>query len=148
MSDNITELKNLIKGEFADDEATLRKYSHDASLFEIKPLAVIFPKDSEDVKNIIKFASEKKLSVTARAAGTDMTGGPLNDSLILDFTKHFNRIKEMGPDYAIVEPGVYYRDFEKAAAERGLFLPSYPASKEICAIGGMIANNSGGEKAL
>lgn len=148
MPDNITELKNLIKGEIADDEATLVKYSHDASLFEIKPRAVIFPKDSEDVKNIVKFAAEKKLSVTARAAGTDMTGGPLNDSLVLDFTKYFNRIKEIGSDYAIAESGVYYRDFEKEAEKRGLFLPSYPASKEICAIGGMIANNSGGEKSL
>lgn len=147
------DLKKIVKGEVADDAATLEKFSHDASLFEVKPRVVVAPKDSEDIKNLVKFVSENKesqpeLSLTARSGGTDMTGGSINDSIILDFTAHFNQIKEVSNGYAITQPGVYYRDFEKETLKSGQLLPSYPASREICAIGGMVNNNSGGEKTL
>jgi len=149
--DLVAEIKKFFKGEVENREETLQKYSRDASLFEIKPRLVVFPKDVEDLKNLVKFVTNKrrpKLSLTMRAAGTDMTGGPLSESIVVDVTRHFNRIIQIGQDYAIVEPGVYYRNFEKEAARKGLFLPSYPASKELCALGGMVANNSGGEKSL
>ena len=150
------QLKPLVEGEVLDDNETLAKYSRDASLFEIKPAVVVLPKNSEDIKKLIHFVAEKnlgpsqgpKLSLTARAGGTDMTGGPLTESVVLDFTKYFNHVREVSGDYAIVEPGVYYRDFEKETLKKDLILPSYPASREICAIGGMVANNSGGEKSL
>jgi FAD/FMN-containing dehydrogenase len=60
-------------------------------------------------------------------------------------TRYFNRIKNIGKDFAVVEPGVFYRDFEKETLKQGLLLPSYPASRELCTVGGMAANNSGGE---
>jgi len=62
--------------------------------------------------------------------------------------KHMNRVGEVGDNYAVTQPGVYYRDFEKATMGKGLMLPSYPASREICAMGGIVANNSGGERTL
>jgi len=78
-----------------------------------------------------------------------MTGGPLTDSIVVSFMKYMNHIQEIGPDYAIAEPGVYYRDLEKATlAKNGMLLPSYPASREICALGGIVANNAGGELTL
>lgn len=139
------------KGEVAEDRATLAEHSRDASLFEVMPKTVVFPRDAEDVKALVRFANANpalKLSLTARAGGTDMTGGPLNESIIVDFTRHMNRIKDMGHGSVTVEPGLYYRDLERVLAERGLLLPSYPASKNICAVGGMVANNAGGEKTL
>ncbi len=147
------ELKNIIKGDVATDEKTLDKYSRDASIFEVQPKAVVFPKDTEDLKDLVKFVNENKekypeLSLTARSGGTDMTGGPLTESIVVEFDKYFNHIKNVGESSAIVEPGVYYRDLEKETLKQGLIFPSYPASKSICAIGGIIANNSGGEKTL
>ena len=151
------EIKKFFKGDVADDAEAIKKYSRDASLFEVKPQIVVFPKDSEDVKNLVKWAGEKKknppaggptISITARSAGTDMTGGPLNDSIILDFTKYMNQSVRFEGSKITVRPGMYYRDFEKIVSEKGLMLPSYPASKSICAIGGMVANNAGGEKTL
>ncbi|MBI2062516.1 MAG: FAD-binding oxidoreductase [Candidatus Yanofskybacteria bacterium] len=147
------ELKNIIKGEMSSDEKELSVYSHDASIFEVRPQLVIKPRDVEDIKNLIKWTADKKnfepsLSLTARSGGSDMTGGALSDSVILDFTAHFNRILEVGAGSATVEPGVFYRDFEKETLKKDLLLPSYPASREICTIGGMVANNSGGEKSL
>ena len=77
-----------------------------------------------------------------------MTGGPLGESIVVEFTKYFNHIKKIGDNYALTEPGVFYRDFEKETLKHNLLLPSYPASREICAVGGMAANNAGGEKTL
>lgn len=147
------ELKKLIKGEVSEDEQTLQNFSHDASLFELKPQVVVFPQDNEDVSNIVKFVNKHKkenpsLSITARSAGTDMGGGGLNDSIIVSFTQHFNQILGLKGNVATTQPGVYYRDFEKFTLKDNLIFPSYPASREICAMGGIVNNNSGGEKSL
>lgn len=149
-----TPLKTLLKGAVHDDAETLAKYSHDTSLFEVKPRLVVSPKDVDDVKKLVSFVSEHKendasLSLTARSAGTDMTGGPLNDSIIMDFTTHFTkRDVDVRAMQAVVEPGLYYRDFESSIAPFHLTMPSYPASKSIAALGGIIMNNAAGEMTL
>ena len=143
------EIKKFLKGEVLDDETTLKMYSRDASLFEVKPKLVVFPKDSEDLKNLVKWAKDNPgHSVTVRAAGSDMTGGPLGESIIADVTRHMNHIGESYGVEITVQPGVYYRDFEKKTLEQGLILPCYPASKDLCALGGMLGNNCAGEKTL
>jgi FAD/FMN-containing dehydrogenase len=147
------DLKDIIQGDITNADADRVRYSRDASIFEVKPEVIVYPKGSDDLKHLVKWVSEHKveqpgLSLTARSAGTDMSGGPLNNSIILDFTKYFNHVLEVGENYAIVEPGVYYRDFEKETLAKDLLLPSYPASRELCAMGGIVANNSGGEKSL
>lgn len=144
-----TEIKSFFKGDVLEDANTLTTYSRDTSLFEVRPKMVVFPKDVEDIKKLVNFVRENKnLSLTCRSAGTDMTGGPLNESIIVVFTKYFKKIKEVGADYVIAEPGVFYRDLEKETLKKNLIMPSYPASREICAVGGMVANNAGGEKTL
>ncbi len=153
MNNIFDELKNKIGGEIVADDASLAEYSNDYSIFRIRPQAVVFPKDSKDVEQLVKWVIGLKkkgvyMSLTARSAGTDMSGGPLNDGVIVSFTKHLNEIKKMGNDYAIVEPGVYFRDLEKELDKRGLMYPAAPASKDLCALGGMISNNSGGERSL
>lgn len=152
-ADLLIKLKQSLTGEILTDEQTLNLYSHDTSLFEIKPQAVVLPRNTRDVMTLVEFVSEHKkefpgLSLTARSGGTDMTGGAINDSIILDFSRHFNRIGEINSEGTVVEPGVFYRDFEKQTLKHNLYLPSYPASKNICCLGGMIVNNSGGEKTL
>lgn len=147
------ELRKVLSGEVADDEKTLTEYSHDASLFEVRPEVVVFPKNVEDIKKLVRFVGEKKqslpdISLTARSGGTDMTGGPLSQSIVVDFVRHFNRTKGIKDSYIVTEPGVFYRDFEEETLKRGLLLPTYPASREICTVGGMVANNAGGEKTL
>jgi FAD/FMN-containing dehydrogenase len=77
-----------------------------------------------------------------------MSGGAVNDSIIADFNRHFTQIFEVTPERAHAQPGVFYRDFEKATFEQGALMPSYPASRDLCTIGGMVNNNSGGEKSL
>ncbi len=182
-----SEIKKFFKGEVEDSEETLVKYSHDASLLEVRPKIVVFPKDSEDVKNLVKWVNNNsarqdlaekygKLSITARCAGTDMSGGAIGESIILDFTRHMNKLvrwnipeenfletapsrtkgqgthtflKNFSQEYSItVQPGMFYRDFEKLTLEKGLILPCYTASKSLNAMGGMFGNNSAGERTL
>jgi len=145
--------KNGFKGELDDSPEAKEKYSHDASMFELVPKLVVMPKDSADVQTLIKLVASKKakmpeLSVTARSAGTDMAGGAINESVIVDFTTHFNKVERVTAEEAQTQPGVYYRDFEKETLKKNALMPSYPASRELCTVGGMVANNSGGEKSL
>jgi FAD/FMN-containing dehydrogenase len=144
----------LIKGDVVDDSATLKTYSRDTSIFERRPAVVVFPKNENDVSALVRFVSERRatgehISITPRSAGSDMTGGDLTDSISLVFTRYMNRVLDVGDDYAITQPGAYYRDFERKTLQRaGKILPSYPASREICGMGGIVANNSGGELTL
>jgi FAD/FMN-containing dehydrogenase len=145
--------KSPFKGDIGIDQATLTKYSRDASLFKIMPTMVVFPRDQHDLQILINFVHEERAQgnqyyLTARSAGTDMTGGPLGTSIIVEFPKYFNHIKEVGIGYAVTQPGVYYRDFDKETQKKGQIMPSYPASRELCTVGGMVSNNSGGEKTL
>lgn len=149
----LKQLKQTIKGDVLTDDETLSAYSHDASLFEVRPQTVVFPKDEEDVKELVNFVNNNKknnpsLSLTARSAGTDMSGGSINDSIIVAFEKYFNHTPKIHGVTATTEPGVFYRDFEKETLKHNLIFPSYPASREICAMGGIVNNNSGGEKSL
>lgn len=148
------ELKKVVRGEVVTDATALEVYSRDASLFRVMPQAAVVPADAQDVCALVQYVSAKKvenhkldLSITPRAAGTDMSGGPLTTSIVLD-TKRLNRLVELGGDYAVVEPGMYFRDFDKETKKKDLELPCYTASRELNTIGGMIGNNSGGEKNL
>ncbi|HVY67609.1 MAG TPA: FAD-binding oxidoreductase [Patescibacteria group bacterium] len=155
---DFSQIKTQIKGEVLTDKETLARYSRDASIFEIEPACVVRPQNSADVQALVKWAAAQKhnhseLSLTARSAGTDMSGGALNDSVIVDFAAHFSSIIDIhgeraGGGAATVQPGVFYRDFERASLAQGLILPCYTASKSLNTLGGMIANNSAGEKSL
>lgn len=154
MDEVIQKLKQCgFKGEIEDSPAVLDTYSHDASMFEIKPKLVVRPKDAKDVENLVAMVAQQKkqepeLSLTARSAGTCMSGGAINDSIIVDFLKHFTAVEDVKSDAAHAQPGVYYRDFEKRTLKKGALMPTYPASRDLCTIGGMVNNNSGGEKSL
>lgn len=147
------QLRALVRGEVFADNKTRDAFSRDASIFVVRPEVVVAPADVRDLENIVLFASKKKksgaaISVTARSGGTDMGGGPLNESIIIDFARHLNTIESADEKHVVVEPGAYYRDVEKINDGRGVMIPSYPASRAICTVGGMVANNSGGEKTL
>ncbi|MDB5265963.1 MAG: putative oxidoreductase [Parcubacteria group bacterium] len=146
-----------ITGDVEESSAERTKYSRDTSLFTKMPQLVVYPKDANDVSELVKAANGARahgmnVSVTARSAGTDMSGGPLTDSIVAVFTKYMNKVIAVGTEgdhgYAVTEPGVFYRDFEKETLKQDFILPSYPASREICAMGGIVNNNSGGERTL
>lgn len=149
------DIKKIIKGDVDTSEVALDKASRDASLFEMRPQVVVFPKDSADIAAVVKYvATEKKndptLSITMRAAGTCMSGGALGESIIIDTTRYMAGTLEVNASekWARVLPGTYYRDFDVETKKHGLIMPAYTASRDLCAVGGMVANNSGGEKSI
>ena len=154
MEEIIKQLVNLgFKGDIDDSTASLDFYSHDASMFELRPELVVSPKDGKDVEALVKLVADNKktipnLSLTARSAGTCMSGGAINDSIIVNFLKYFKTIGPITADSAQVQPGVLYRDFEPETLKFNSIMPTYPASREMATIGGMVNNNAGGEKSL
>ncbi len=153
MQDLESKLKEIIEGEIDVTDVAREYYSHDASMFELVPQVIAYPKHSKDVQSIVKFVAKNKsqnpeLAITPRSAGTDMSGGAVGQSIILDFTEHFHETLKVNADSATVQPGVFYRDFEPKTLEYGVYMPSYPASRDLCTVGGMVSNNSGGEKSL
>ena len=144
-------LKQNFKGEITTEESDIEHYSRDASIFQIAPQAIAFPKDIADVQALVKFVSAQKadqpgISLTPRGGGTDMTGGSINDSIIIDTTKYLNVISNLTDDNVTTEPGVMFRDLEVKLLARNKIMPAYPVSKAWVAVGGMVGNNCGGEK--
>ena len=146
-------IKNGFSGDTDDSAAAKELYSHDASLFEVRPELVVKPKNATDVAILVTLVGAEKnnnpgLSLTARSAGTCMSGGAINDSIIVDFNKYFTAVEKVDSSSAQAQPGVFYRDFEVETFKHNALMPSFPASRDLCTIGGMVNNNSGGEKSL
>jgi glycolate dehydrogenase FAD-linked subunit len=142
------DLFRIAKGEVLDDSWSRQVYSVDASHYEITPAAIVYPANERDVQQVCKYSSAKKVPITARGAGTGLLGQSLSDGIILDFTKHMNRIIEVEDDYVLVQPGIVKGVLDRELKKRGKFLPPDPASSNYCTIGGMIADNSSGVHCL
>ena len=146
------DLATVIAGEVVNDTATLDHYSTDASIFRLKPRLVVFPTNTSDIENLVQYVSHHPshppLSLTPRSGGTDMTGGPLTSSIVVDVNRHLRGIEQLTTRSVTVKVGTPFSELEQALTQRGLLYPAYPASKAQATVGGMVANNSGGEKTL
>jgi FAD/FMN-containing dehydrogenase len=141
------------EGDIDDSEETRQFFSHDASLFESIPQVVVSPRNAADLERLVQAVNDCRgeipnLSLTARSAGTDMTGGAINESVIVNFRKYFLKIGSVTPGTAHVQPGVLYKDFEVETLKHKALMPTYPASRDLASVGGLVNNNSGGEKSL
>ena len=147
---SLINIPNSFAGDIDNQPETLEQYSEDTSIFKVMPSLVVYPKDAADLSTLIHYVHTKRgeLSLTARSAGTDMSGGPLTSSIVIDFLRYFNQIKKVDSHTAVTQPGVFYRDFELETLKHGVIMPSYTASRELNTVGGMVANNSAGEKSL
>ncbi len=142
------ELRLIAKGEILSDNWSREIYSVDASHYAIKPSVVVCPLDNQDVEKICKYAFSMNVPITARGAGTGLLGQSLSKSIVIDFTKHMNKITDIGNDYVEVQPGLVKGILDKELKKKGKFFPPDPASSNYCTIGGMIANNSSGAHCL
>ncbi len=148
----INKIQETLKGiSFSTAVEDLVCYGYDASGLESSPSAVVWPKNTEEVIRIMKFAYEHGIPVTPRGAGTGTTGGsiPLMSSIVLSLEK-MNRIIEIDEKnlLAIVEPGVINGKLQWELEHKGFFFPPDPASLNYCTIGGNVAENAGGPRAF
>lgn len=137
--------------KFSTSPEDLLSYSFDASSIEQIPMSVIWPKSTLDVVNIMKLAHENNIPVVPRGAGTGVTAGAIasRGAIILSFEKMKN-ILEIDKDnlYVVCEPGVINGRLQDELEWMGLFYPPDPASMNFCTMGGNVAENAGGPRAL
>src|SRR6266567_5956964 len=135
----------------ADDSQTLAEHSGDKWFAHEMPEVVVFARSSDDVRELLRFANENKIPVTARGAGYGYVGScvPIHRGIALSFVR-MNQIKEIdfADAIAVVEPGVITGELKRAARSKKLFYPPDPASFEHCTIGGNVATNAGGPRCL
>ena len=150
MSHNFTALKNQLKGELFDDQTMKTLYSTDASAYREMPLAVVLPESNDDIKILIQYAVENKLSLIPRTAGTSLAGQVVGNGIIVDVSKHFTKILEVNKEEAWVkvEAGVIRDELNLYLKDFGLFFGPETSTSNRCMIGGMVGNNSCGNRSV
>jgi glycolate oxidase len=148
----VDELRRLLGNDaVADDPETLAVHAGDKWFAAEQPEAVVFARSTSDVSQLLKFASQNKIPVTARGAGYGYVGScvPSKKGIALSLMR-MNRIKEIhfADAIAIVEPGVITGDLKSTVRAQKLFYPPDPASMKDCSIGGNVATNAGGPRCL
>ncbi|MCA1581100.1 MAG: FAD-binding oxidoreductase [Acidobacteria bacterium] len=140
------DLSRAVRGEVRFDAGTRALYSTDASNYRQVPIGVVAPRDREDVLAALAVCRSHRAPILARGAGTSLAGQCCNVAVVLDCSKHFNRVLEIDPArrLARVEPGVVLDDLRREAEKHGLTFGPDPATHRSCTLGGMIGNNSCG----
>ncbi|UIJ57301.1 FAD-binding protein [Amycolatopsis acidiphila] len=143
-------LRATLEGEVAFDDYSRHLFSRDASMYSIAPLGVVFPRHAEDVAAAVKAAGELGVPIVPRGAGTSLAGQTVGPGLVLDLSRHLNRILEIDPvaRTAWVEAGVVQDQLNQAAAPHGLMFGPDTSTSNRATIGGMIGNNSAGSGSL
>lgn len=142
-------LAALPSGVCDTSTGTRARYSTDAGNYRVIPAGVCFPKTTEEVLAVLAACREYQVPVTSRGGGTSCAGNAIGPGIIIDFTRHLNRVISIDPETrtATVEPGCIQSDLQKAAAPYGLRFGPDPSSMNRCSIGGMVGNNACGPHA-
>jgi FAD/FMN-containing dehydrogenase/Fe-S oxidoreductase len=136
--------------EVRSDPGTRGMYASDASLYRIPPLAVVRPRDVGEVSAALAVARETGVPITSRGAGTSVAGNAVGRGIVLDFSRHMNKVLAVDPEArtAVVEPGTVHAVLQKAAMPHGVRFGPDPSTHPRCTIGGMIGNNACGSRSL
>ncbi|MES0824845.1 FAD-binding and (Fe-S)-binding domain-containing protein [Ruegeria sp. SCP11] len=143
-------LMSDVQGEVMADPASRARYSTDASIYQMMPDAVVIPRNKEDVQAVMSVARDEGCSVLPRGGGTSQCGQTVNQSVVLDNTKHLNRVLDVDVENRVarVQPGVVLDQLNQSLKQYGLWFPVDPSTASRCTLGGMAANNSSGGKSL
>ncbi|NMC39581.1 MAG: FAD-binding oxidoreductase, partial [Bacteroidales bacterium] len=146
----IEELKKKLHGDLKYDPVTRVIYSTDASVYKEKPLCVVWPRNKEDIKEVLRFAAAERIGVIPRAGGTSLAGQVVGNGIILDVSRYMNRIIEIDTERktARVEPGVILDHLNIYLKKYGLFFGPETSTANRCNIGGMVGNNACGLHSL
>ena len=112
------QLRERVRGDVSFDDVTLGIYATDASIYQIKPVAMFLPRDEEDVLAALRTAAEHKVSVLPRGGGTSLGGQAVGEAMIIDFSKYMNKILELNvaERWVRVQPGLVLDELNAALA--------------------------------
>ncbi|MER6343620.1 FAD-binding and (Fe-S)-binding domain-containing protein [Streptomyces sp. NPDC001595] len=146
MTDLEAGLRAAVRGEVAFGTTARALVTMDASNYRRVPLGVVAPRDADDVAAVLEVCREHAVPVVARGGGTSIAGQATGTGVVLDFTRHMNRLVSLDPEArtAVVQPGLVLDRLQEAAAPHGLRLGPDPSTHSRCTLGGMIGNNSCG----
>ena len=132
------------------DATSRAAHSSDASLYRVTPLVVVRPRSAEEVAATLDVCRRRGVPLTSRGGGTSVAGNAIGTGVVLDFSRHMNRVLELDPESrrAVVEPGTVHATLQKAAVQHGLRFGPDPSTHTRCTIGGMIGNNACGSRTL
>ncbi|MGO9950897.1 MAG: FAD-binding and (Fe-S)-binding domain-containing protein [Dissulfurispiraceae bacterium] len=150
MEKKLTQLGKSLEGDLFCDEATRILYSTDASVYREMPMAVARPKNGSDIKKLIRFASNEKVSLIPRTAGTSLAGQCVGSGIVVDVSKYMTQIIEVNKEenWVRVQPGVVLDELNKHLKQYDLFFGPETSTSNRCMIGGMIGNNACGANSL
>ncbi|MGZ3099806.1 FAD-linked oxidase C-terminal domain-containing protein [Streptomyces sp. H72] len=150
MTDLEAALRGAVRGEVAFDVTSRALTTMDASNYRRVPLGVVAPRDADDVAAVLAVCREHAVPVVARGGGTSIAGQATGTGVVLDFTRHMNRLVSLDPGArtAVVQPGLVLDRLQEAAAPHGLRFGPDPSTHSRCTLGGMIGNNSCGSHSV
>jgi len=152
MIDNsvLKNLNNSLKGNVLFDSLHKTIYATDASVYRKIPLAVAFPKDKNDIKILIDFATENNVTLIPRTAGTSLAGQCVGDGIVVDTSKHFTNIIHFDEKAKTIklQPGIVRDSLNVYLRPYGLFFGPNTSTSNRCMIGGMVGNNSSGSTSI
>ncbi|WP_310377511.1 FAD-linked oxidase C-terminal domain-containing protein [Flavobacterium sp.] len=146
----LQQLSQSLDGEFLYDELHKTIYSTDASVYKFRPIAIALPKTEHDISKLIRFATENKISLTPRTAGTSLAGQTVGNGIIVDVSKYFTNIVSFDANKktVTVQPGVIRDELNLFLKPHGLFFGPNTSTSNRCMIGGMVGNNSSGTTSI
>lgn len=150
VSSLVSDLVHLLgESKVLSDYAARTAYAIDASIYRIDPQAVVLIEQETDLLKVIEYARRRRIPLTARCGGSNLTGNAIGEGIILEFSR-LNRILELNREekWVRVQPGKIYGELNRDLERHGLFFAPDPSSGEVCKIGGMLGNNSAGPHTL
>ncbi len=146
----LKELNSHLNGDLYTDKKTRVLYATDASAYREMPLAVVYPLNRNDIKQLIAFANKHKTSLIPRTAGTSLAGQVVGNGIVVDVSKHFTEIIELNKDerWVRVQPGVILDELNLFLKAHGLFFGPETSTANRCMIGGMVGNNACGSHSI
>lgn len=149
-TNTLNKLGREIEGSLYYDSMYKAMYSTDASVYRKEPIAVAYPKNIQDLEKLIAFANHHKVSLIPRTAGTSLAGQCVGDGIVVDVSKHFNKILAFDEKEKTitVQPGIVRDELNDFLKPFGLFFGPNTSTSNRCMIGGMVGNNSSGSTSI
>lgn len=143
-------LRSKLKGEIYTDLLSKKIYATDASVYQEDPIAIVIPKTTEDIIEVVLFAGKKNTSIIPRSAGTSLAGQCVGNGIVVDISKYFKKIYDLDVQNQTVwvEPGVIRDELNEFLKPHGLFFGPNTSTANRCMIGGMTGNNSCGSSSI
>ena len=144
------EVQGLVKGKALFDPFSRGRYSTDSSLYQIKPIGAILPKDHNDVLKLMEYSQKNSIPLLARGGGSSQCGQTVSEAIVLDYSKHQNQVLELNVEekYVWVQPGIVLDTLNSYLKQFGLWFPVDVSTSSRATIGGMTGNNSCGSRSL